>query len=75
MMMHNITPSVDYNQGLKRLDTELNIPTKQNSINDPKVVGQRIRYRYYKTLGTSVIKQPNVPSLPPGITLLQKTWN
>ena len=32
MMMHNITPSVDFNERLQRLDTQLNEPTNQNSI-------------------------------------------
>ena len=31
------TPSVDYNQWLKRLDTQLNEPTYKNSIKVPKV--------------------------------------
>ena len=31
-------PSVDYNQWWKRLDTQLNKPTNQNSIKVPKVV-------------------------------------
>ena len=33
-----ITPSVDYNLWLKRLDTQLDETTKQNSIKVPKVV-------------------------------------
>ena len=32
MVIHKITPSVDYNSWLKRLDTELNKPTNRNSI-------------------------------------------
>ena len=39
----------------KRLDTQLNKPTYQNLLKVPKVVGQRISKRYYKTLGTCVI--------------------
>ena len=33
-----ITPSVDYNQLFKRLNTHLNEPTNQNSLEEPKVV-------------------------------------
>ena len=35
-MIHKITPYVDYNYRLKRLNTQLNEPTNQNS--NPKVV-------------------------------------
>ena len=38
MMIHRITPSVDYNKWLKRMDTQLNEPTNKNSIKVPKVV-------------------------------------
>ncbi len=38
MMMHKITSFLDYNQWLKRLDTQLNKPTKQNSMKVPKVI-------------------------------------
>ena len=31
-MIHESTPSVDYNQLLKRLDTQPNEPTNQNSM-------------------------------------------
>ena len=34
--IHKIIPSVDYNLWLKRLNTELNKPTNQNSIKLPK---------------------------------------
>ncbi len=37
---YKITPSVDYNKWIKRLDTQLNEPTNQNAIKDPKVVKQ-----------------------------------
>ncbi len=40
MMTHKITPFVDYNKWLKRLDTQLIKPTNQNSINVFKVVTQ-----------------------------------
>ena len=32
------TPSVDYNQWLKRLDIQRNEPTNNNSLNVPKIV-------------------------------------
>ena len=48
--------------GLKRLDT-------QNSIEVPKMLNQRIRKRYYKTLGTSIIKSPMSPPPQKGIPL------
>ena len=38
MMIHIITPSVDYNLWLKRLDNKLNEPTNQNLLKVPKVV-------------------------------------
>ena len=38
MMLHKITPSLDYNLWLKHLVTQLNKPTNQNSIKVPKVV-------------------------------------
>ena len=37
-MMYTITPSEDYNQWLKRSDTELNKQTNQNSLEVPKIV-------------------------------------
>ena len=40
MMIHKITPSVDYNKWLKRLDAQLNEPTNQISIIVPKVAKQ-----------------------------------
>ena len=59
-MINKITPSIDHNQWLKRLDTQLNKPTNQNSKESPKFLKQRIRKRYLKTLGTSVITESNV---------------
>ena len=38
MYIHNITPIVDYNQRLKRMDTKFNKPTNQNSLKVIKVV-------------------------------------
>ena len=42
-------PSVDYNQWLKRSDTQLNKPTNQNLIKVTKIVKTANRKRYYKT--------------------------
>ena len=36
-MIHKFTPYVDYNQWLKRLDTQLNEQTNTNIIKVPKV--------------------------------------
>ncbi len=43
---------------VKRLDTKLNEPTNHNSLKSPPLLSQRIRKRYYKTMGTSVINNP-----------------
>ena len=51
---YKIIPSGDNNKWLKRLDSKLNEPTNQNS----KMLSQRIRNRYYKTFGTSIINNP-----------------
>ena len=42
MLIHKVTPSVDYNWWLKRLDTQLNKPVNQNLIKVPKL-SQRIK--------------------------------
>ena len=47
-----------YNQQLKRLDIQLNETANH------KLLDQRIRKRYYKTLGFSVI---NIPMSPPSL--------
>ena len=51
-MIHKIITFVDYNMWLRRLDTQLDKPTNENSIKDPKVVEPTNRKRYYKPLGT-----------------------
>ena len=38
-MIHKITTSVDYNWWLKRLDTQLDKPSNQNSIKVLKLLG------------------------------------
>ncbi len=58
MLIHKITNSVDYNMWLNRLFTKLNKPSNQNLFKFPKLVIQRIRKHYYKTLGTSGINSP-----------------
>ena len=62
LLIHKIIPSVDQNKWLKRLNTQLNEPTDQNSLQSPKLLGQRIRKHQYKTLETSVIKSPKSPT-------------
>ena len=57
-MIHKIIPSVDYSWWLKRLDIQLNAPTKQSYIQVPKVVKPRTKKCSLKTLGTSAIEQP-----------------
>ena len=62
VIIHKITPYADYNKWLKRLDTQSNEPTNQNSIEVPKVVNLMYKKHYYKTLGTSVMNSPLSPS-------------
>ena len=47
---------------MKHFVNQLIEQTNQNVIKVPKVVGQRIRNRYNKTLGTCVINSPMSPS-------------
>ena len=52
----------DYNQWLKRLDTQLNEPTNQNSRKVPKVVkSTNKKTLYYKTMGTIEINSGMSP--------------
>ena len=57
-IIHKITTSIDYNQWL---NTQLNEQTNKNSIKSPKLLSQRIRKRFYRTLRTSVIINPMSP--------------
>ena len=50
MIIHKIAASVDYNQGLKRLDTQLNEPTNQSN-KFPKVVKQTKKKTLLKNFG------------------------
>ena len=62
MITYKITPSVDYNFWLKRLDAQLNEPTNQKLIKVPKVVKPtNKKTNYNKTLGTSVTNSPLSP--------------
>ena len=54
-MIDKITPSVDLNQWLKRLETQFNEPTNQNSI---KFVEPTNNKTSSKKLGTSIINSP-----------------
>ena len=56
MIIHKIASSVDYNYWFKRLDTQLNEATNQNSFKVSEVLNQpRIKRYYHKTLRTSNI--------------------
>ena len=58
-MMINKIPTTVYNYyWLKRLDTQLNESTNQNSLNVSKVVKPLNKKTQLKTLGTSVINNP-----------------
>ena len=52
--IHKIIPSVDYNQWLKHLDTQIDEPTNQNSIKIPQSFRANDKKCYFKTLGTNV---------------------
>ena len=64
MIIHKFTAFVDYNQWLKRLDTQINKATNQISKKVTKVVMTLNKKRYNKTLGTSVVNSPmSLPTL------------
>ena len=63
-MRHKITPSVDYNQYMKRLDIQLNEPTNQNSIKVSKDVNQTNRKMLLQKFGDYCNIQLNVPFHP-----------
>ena len=54
-IIHKIIPFIDYNKWSQRLKTQLNEPTNHNLMKAARLLSYRIRKRYYKTLGTSVI--------------------
>ena len=55
MVIHKITSFSSLQLVVEILNTQLNKTTKQNSLKSTKLLGQQIRKRYYKTLGTRVI--------------------
>ena len=66
MILHKITPSLDYNWRLKKVSTLISMNLSTTIFKkSPKLWSQRIRKRYDKILGTSVINSPmTLPSLP-----------
>ena len=60
MMIPKITPAVDYNLWSKRMDTQLIETTNKNLM--LRLLSQRIRKYYYKSLRTSVINSQMSPS-------------
>ena len=61
MLISKIVPSVDQTKWLKRFNTQLNELINQYSQKSPKLLINRIRKGYYKTLGTSVINSSLSP--------------
>ena len=59
MLIHKITPPIEYNYWLKRLDTKFNEQTIQNQKKVPELAEQTNKKTlfYYKAFGTSVINQ------------------
>ena len=47
-------PSVDKNEWSRRVNTQLNETTNQNSLKSTKLLSQRIRKHYYINFGTRV---------------------
>ena len=67
MIIHKITPSIDYNWWLKRLDTQLVEPTNPNLFKVFKIIKTtNKKICYCKTLGISAI---NSPMSPPSLTM------
>ena len=63
MILHKITPSLDYKQWLKQVSTLISKNLSTTIFKkSPKLWRQRIRKRYHKILGTSVINSPMSPS-------------
>ena len=54
-----IALSVEYYKWFKRLDTQVNEQTNQNSLKVPSKL--KDKKRYYKSLGTHVMKSPMSP--------------
>ena len=51
MLIHKITPSIDYNYWLECLDTQLNKPASQNSIKASKVFKPTNKKNVEKNIG------------------------
>ena len=62
VMILKITPSLDFNQWLKCLDTHLNEPSNKNSMKVPEVIKPTNKKTILQNLGDQC-KQTNVPSL------------
>ncbi len=48
MIIHKTTIYIDYNEWLKRLDTQFNEQTNQNSVKVPIVVKKTLFYNFAK---------------------------
>ena len=70
------TPSVDYNQWLKELDTQHNEQNNQNNkVPNMKLLSLQIRKRYCKTLETITINRPLSPSIFNPLTSVAEYMN
>ena len=56
MMIHRITPSVDLNLWLKRLNTQHNHPTNQNKTLGTIVIKRPLNRKTYRQNSTSELK-------------------
>ena len=76
LMINKITPSVDYNQWLKCIDTQPNEPINQHSTNKPKAVKPNSKKTLLKNFGDQCNKQSNAsPSLKKSDTLCLKYYD
>ena len=57
MMKHKIAPTVDENKWLKRLNSQHNESTNQNSLSPQSLLSKQIREHHFEILGTSVINR------------------
>ena len=75
MLIHKITPSVYYNEWLKRLNIQLNKQTNQNSLKVPKVFIPTNKKKLLYNFGDSCNKQLIVtPSLLAKGHILNRSW-
>ena len=68
MMIHEITPSVDYSYWLKRSDTQLNERTYQISIHVPNIYLATDELNYIQNIGYVPVSTVHVPFLPDNLT-------